>query len=200
MLTAPRHTRYVIISLRILLLLFFVEYVRHPVRLYSTTFARRVYFGPDCVLDFNGSCFSASWPHFVVSEAERLTRVGDAALNPNVAYLMGGNVVDKPYMATLPEELRADWLQFINVCGFLEFPAFLNLDPSPIVNGISRSFALPSTVHLGSYLCQKSDAEHPPNVILMIFVGDSDPEIPPRFQANILDLYLVFLGPRSFSI
>ena len=49
------------------------------------------------------------WPHFAVSEADRLIKVGDVAMNPNVAFPMGGgNVVDKSYMATLPGQNGAN--------------------------------------------------------------------------------------------
>ena len=96
------------------------------------------------------------WPHFAVSEADRLIKVGDVAMNPNVAFPMGGgNVVDKSYMATLPDKLLAKWSQF-SVFGFPDddFPAFFILDPTPIVHGIFCTVAIPGTVHLGSYLRQ----------------------------------------------
>jgi hypothetical protein len=101
-------------------------------------------------------------PHFVVSEADQLVKVGDVALNPNVVYPTGGNVVDnKSYIATLPDNFLAHWCQF-SVCGFPDFPAFL----LPF-DGIFCTVAMSRTVHLGSYLCQ---SEHPPNVILLTIV------------------------------
>ena len=83
---------------------------------------------------------------------------------------MGGNIVDKAYIVTLPDDLLANWRPF-SVCGFSDFPALFILDPTSIVHGISFTIAMPHTVHLGSYLCQ-SDAEHPPNVILIMIVED----------------------------
>ena len=61
-------------------------------------------FGPDFVLEFNESHFTAAWPNFVISEADNLIQVGSDALNPSVVYPMGGNMVDKTYMASLPDE------------------------------------------------------------------------------------------------
>ena len=85
-------------------------------------------FGPDIVLDyFQGSHFTAVWHHFVISEADNLLRVvGNVALNPSVVYPVGGNLVDKGYMASLPDELLANW-----VCGYPDFPAYLSWIPPP---------------------------------------------------------------------
>ena len=126
-------------------------------------------------------CFRFQWkvlyscmPHFAVSEADQLVKVGDVALNPNVVYPTGGNVVDnKTYIATLLDNLLAHWRQF-SVCGFPDFPAFL----LPF-DGIFCTVAMPRTVHLGSYLCQ---SEHPPNVILLTIVEDSDSRAPLRYR------------------
>ena len=82
---------------------------------------------------------------------------------------MGGNVVDKSYMATQSDKILANWRQF-SVCGFPD-------SPTSIVLGISCTVAMPRTVHLRSYLHQ-SDAEHPSNVILITFVEDSDFGVP----------------------
>ena len=132
-------------------------------------------FGPYCILDFNGRYFfTATWPHFAVSEADQLIKVGDVALNPNVVHPM-------LWVATLLTNRiyqHCHWRQFSD-CGFPDFPAFFILDPtSVVVDGITCTVAMPSTVHLGSYLCQ-SDAEHPPNVILMMIS-----RAPPRYRAN----------------
>ena len=43
-------------------------------------------FGPNFVLEWNGSHFTATWPHFVITEADNLDKVGDVALNPSVVY------------------------------------------------------------------------------------------------------------------
>ena len=42
-------------------------------------------FGPDFVLEWNGSHFTATWPHFLISEADNLVKVGDVALNLSVS-------------------------------------------------------------------------------------------------------------------
>ena len=123
-------------------------------------------FGPYCVLDFNGwYVFTATWPHFAVSEADQLIKkVGDVALNPNVSIYQ-----------------HCHWRQF-SVCGFPDFSAFFILDPtSVVVDGITCTVAMPCTVHLRSYLRQ-SDAEHPTNIILMMIVEDSDSRAPPRYR------------------
>ena len=67
--------------------------------------------------------------HFIVSEADDLIKVGNVALSPNVVYPMGGNIVDKAYIETLPDELLANWRPF-SVCGFLDFPPFFILNPT----------------------------------------------------------------------
>ena len=48
-------------------------------------------FGPDFALEWNGSHFTVTWPHFVISEADNLVKVGDVALNPSYVYPLGGN-------------------------------------------------------------------------------------------------------------
>ena len=71
-------------------------------------------FGPDCVLDFNGRYFfTATWPHFAVSEADQLIKVGDVALLESQCCLpdaMGGNVADKSYTSILSELAQRLWI------------------------------------------------------------------------------------------
>ncbi len=146
-------------------------------------------FGPDFILDFNGSHFTAIWPHFVISEADNLLRLGNDVLNPSVVYPVVGNLVDKGYMVSLPDAaILANWHPF-SVCGYPHFPAyFISDDPTAMTHGTSFTIAMPHTVDLGSYLCQ-SDAEHPPNVSFLVIVEDSESGVPPRYRVNAADLF-----------
>jgi hypothetical protein len=112
-------------------------------------------FGLDVVLEWIGSHFTAVWPHFSISEADNVLRVGNTALNPRVVYPLGGNLVDKSYMASLPDELLPNWCPF-SVCRYPDFPAYFILDPTAMTHGTSFTIAMPRTVHLGSYLRQRN--------------------------------------------
>ena len=46
-----------------------------------------IFLGPDFVLDFNGSHFTAVCFHFVIFEADNLLRVGNVTLNPSVVVI-----------------------------------------------------------------------------------------------------------------
>ncbi len=122
-------------------------------------------FGPDCIVSFDVYQLTLAWPHFEVSEVEDLIKVGSGALDPNAVYPLGGNIVSKKYMHSLPDDLWTNW-RALSVCGHPHFPAYYILDPTPMSYGACFTVVMPSSLHLGSFLCQ-SDAEHPPNVSLI---------------------------------
>ena len=63
-------------------------------------------------------------------------------MNPHVVYPVDGNLVDKGYMASLPDELLAKWRPF-SVCGYPDFPAYFILDPTAMTHGTSFSIPFP---------------------------------------------------------
>ena len=107
-------------------------------------------------------------------------------LDPNVVYPLAGHVVGKKYMQSLPDGLWENWRAF-SVCGHPHFPAYFILDPTPMSFGACYTVVMPSHIHLGSFLRQ-SDAEHPPNVSFLMIV-EASPSDPPRYRANIPDLF-----------
>ena len=114
-----------------------------------------------------------------ISKSRRAS--GSDALNPNVVYPLGGNIVSKTYMHSLPDDLCLKRLRHPH------FPAYYILDPTPMSYGACFTVVMPSSLHLGSYLSQ-SDAEHPPNVSFLVIVEASKPE-PPRYRTNPADLF-----------
>ena len=61
------------------------------------------------------------------------------------------------------------------------------LDKFSMSYGACFTVVMPSSIHLGSFLCQ-SDAEHPPNVSFLMIVEASSSD-PPRYRANVADLF-----------
>ena len=59
----------------------------------------------------------------------------------------------------------------------------------------SFTVVMPSSIHLGSFLCQ-SDAEHPPNVSFLMIVEASSSD-PLRYRVNVADLF--FKARRELS-
>ena len=143
-------------------------------------------FGPDCIVSFDGCRFILVWPHFEVSEVDDSITVGRDVLDPNVVYPLGGNIVSKNYMHSLPDELWANWRAF-SICGHPQFPAYYILDPSPMSYGACFTVLMPSSLHLGSFLRQ-SNAEHPPNVSFLCIIEATKSDSP-RYRANLADLF-----------
>ena len=143
-------------------------------------------FGPDYIVGYDGHQFSTAWPHFKVSEVEDSIKVGSGALDPNVVYPLGGHIVSKKYMHSLPDDLWANWRAF-NVCSHPHFPANYILDPTPMSYGACYTVVMPSSIHLGAFLRQ-SDAEHPLNVSFLMIV-EASPSDPPRYRVNVADFF-----------
>jgi hypothetical protein len=100
-------------------------------------------FGSDFILEWNG-------PHFVISEADNLVKVGDVTLNPSVVYPLGGNVVGKTYItAALPDELLPNWRPF-SVCGHPYYPAFFFI-------GSRHFFHYPISTHCACWIFYSSE-------------------------------------------
>jgi hypothetical protein len=145
-------------------------------------------FGADFDLEWTGSQFTAKWSNFKVSDADNSVQVSDVALNPNYVYPLGGNIVAKPYFASLSGDLKLGWHP-CGVCGHPGYPAFYNFDPTTTVFSSCLSHTFPRIVHLGSYL-QQSDAAHPPNVDFLMIVEDEVPGMqPPRYRANFAEFF-----------
>ena len=134
-------------------------------------------FGPDCIVGYDGYQFSIAWPHFEVSEVEDSITVGSSVLDPNVVYPLGGHVVGKKYMQSLPDGLWENWRAF-SVCSHPHFPAYFILDPKPMSFGACYTVVMPSLINLGDFLRQ-SDADHPPNVSFLMIVEHGKTLVPP---------------------
>ncbi len=63
-------------------------------------------------LEWTGSQFTATWPDFVLSEADNSAKVGDIGLNLSVVYQLVGNQVGKTYYEALPDDLLANWYPY----------------------------------------------------------------------------------------
>ncbi len=101
---------------------------------------------------------------------------------------LGGNIVGKSYLASLPGNLQSGWHP-CGICGHPDYPAFFIFDPTSMVNTTSLIHTFPQIVHLGSYL-QQSDAAHPPNVDFLMIVEEEVPDTQqPRYRANFPELF-----------
>jgi hypothetical protein len=145
-------------------------------------------FGADFDLEWTGSQFIAKLSNFTLSDADDSARVYDVALDPSYVYPLGGNIVSKSYLASLPSDLQSGWHP-CGVCGHPGYPAFFIFDPTSMVNTTSLIHTFPRIVHLGSYL-QQSDAAHPPNVDFLMIVEEEVPGMQqPRYRATFPELF-----------